>query len=135
MIPARDTFLYLLADNLASPVVVHHVRQDPDNPGNQRLQTNAVNVQFLNDGLHTVVSDLRVAIDVIHEDERTAIDWTKQVWAILSAALYTPIFDYSSGTPVLTGHNLSWVQPVSFRPVFDELYTRRGCVLTLQYHF
>lgn len=135
MTSVRDTFLHLLADNLVSPVTVHHVRQDPDTPANQRLQTNAVNVQFLNDNLHMVVSDLRVAIDVIHEDERTAIDWTKQVWTILGAALYTPIFDYSSGTPVATGQNLSWNQPVGFRPVFDELYTRRGCVLTLQYHF
>jgi len=135
MIEARDSFLHLLADNLPAEVKVHNVRKDPDTPGSERLHTNKVNVQFLSDDLHTGVSLVLVTVDVIHEDERTAIDWTKKVWDILSAALYAPVYDYSSGTPVATGWNLSWGQPVRFRPIFDELYTRRSATLTLSYHF
>jgi hypothetical protein len=134
MIPARDTFLHLLADNLTS-IPVHNLRRDPDNPGSGRLQSNAVNVEFLMDGLGTVTSTLTAIVDIVHDDERTAVDWVKQVWDILSAALYTKIYDYTSGTPVATGWNLSWTQPVSFRPIYDELYCRRSCTLTFTYHF
>src|SRR5688572_11161354 len=104
----RDTFLHFLSDNLTG-LTVRNVRKATNNPSLAKLADNAVNVQFLTPRPHPHIASQLVSIDVIHEDELTAVDMTQQVYELLSSAYYTPKYDYTDpDNPVLTGQNIMW---------------------------
>lgn len=131
----RDTFLHFLADNLTGQTV-HPLRRDVDNPSSGTLQNNAVNVQFIKDHPDVHIGSTFVIIDVINDNELQAIANTRDVWNLLSAAAYTPKFDYSSGSPVATGTNVMW-DPcrVTFIQVRDDFSFHYSCLLELEHRF
>jgi len=130
----RDTFLHFLADNLTG-VTVHPVRREIDRPDSDRLQMNAVNVQFLNIEPRVHVASQMVSIDVINDNELTALDWVSKVWEILNKAFYTPKYDYTvPASPVATGDNIMWEPDgVGFRKVTNDYYAHFSCFLELKH--
>lgn len=132
----HDTFLHLLSDNLDPSIPVHAVRVDPNNPGAGEMETNAVNVQFLTMDYDIHIGVIQVSIDVLHEDQLTAMSFTKSVWDILSAAFYTQKYDYSSGSAVAVSPktNLYWKTAIKFRPIKNDFYFHYNCTLALHHH-
>lgn len=133
----RDSFLHFLADNLSSSgISVHPIRRDSNNPGTEKLQANCINVQFLNVEPSVQVGNQLVAIDVIHEEELTALDWMETVWDLLSSTFYAPLYDYSDpANPAPLGTNIMWGRNrVRFKPMNSDFYTRYRCEMSLEYH-
>jgi hypothetical protein len=129
----RDTFLKFLADNLSE--TIHPVRRDPDKPDSDLLQMGAVNVQFLNPDYSVHVSDQIVSIDVVHENELSALDMATNVWKLLSTRFYTPKYDYTvPSSPVALGDVIFWSEPIRFRPVHSPKYFHLHCRLALKHH-
>jgi|SRR5581483_1827717 len=130
----RDSFLHFLADNLDG-IPVHNIRRDPNKPDADKIQVNAVNVHFLDVAPDTQVGNTTVVIDVINDDELTALSWVNQVWTLLSSAFFTPKLDYSNPeSPVSTGTNIMWDRhKVRFRVIVSDFYYHHSCVLTLQH--
>lgn len=133
---ARDTFLHFLSDNLGSAISVHNVRKDTNFPDAVHLTMNAVNVQFIADSPRVGLSDVMVTVDVVYDDELTAVGIASRLFLLLSASGYTPLTNYTNpATPVAIGSNLFWRQDlVKFRPVFGDTYYRSSALLTLTYH-
>ncbi len=130
----RDSFLRFLKDNLPPTVPVHNVRLDQSAPDSDKLQMNAVNVTFLDVNPSVQVGFTQVEIAVIHDDELTALDWVKQVFLLLSAAYFTPRYDYTNpNVPVATGSNIFWDTATDFRQVFGGFYADYRCTLTLRH--
>ena len=128
---ARDSFLHFLADNLTG-IEIHPRRFDPNDPSLTFLKEDAINVEFLGLSLGDVASQ-QVVLDIIHTDELTAVDWMQTVWSLFKAAFYTPLLDYSSGSPVSTGKLLYWGRSVSFRRVYEDNYCRYSCTMNLRF--
>lgn len=133
---SHDTFLHLLADNLDPSIPVHAVRRDPSDPAADDLQMNAVNVNFMTMDFDIHIGIIQVSIDVLNDDQLAAMDVTKAVWNILSAAFFTRKFDYSSGSPVAVqpATNLYWKTAIKFRPVKNSYYYHYTCLLTIHHH-
>jgi hypothetical protein len=131
----RDTFTHFLADNLAPySITVKQIRLDANSPGQEILQANAVNVQFLNPEFTTQISSQLVAIDIVHEDELTALDWTQKTANLLLSAGYTPKLDYTiPASPVALGTNIFWNLTARFTPVTDGNYARFSAVVELSH--
>lgn len=116
-IQVRDTFTHFLADNLTG-INVHQCRRDINNPNQDDLEMNTVNLSFINTDFDRHINVQHVVIDIIHDDERTAFDWTQQVWTLLSKAFMTPVFDYTNpSSPVQQNSNIFWTTSAKFRPV------------------
>lgn len=130
----RDSFLHFLADNLTG-VPIHAVRRDLTNPSSDKLQGNALNVQFLNSTFGVSQSSQTVALDILNDNELTVVDWTEQLWRLLKASFYTPLLDYTDPqNPVPTGTNIMWDRNgVRFNPLWDDYYYRYACYLSLHY--
>lgn len=132
----RDTFLHFLYDNLG-PIPVHPVRKDKDNPSLNKLADDSVNVQFLTQRHRVHIGELMVSIDVIHSEELTAVDWTEQVYDLLSSAFYTPKYDYTNPTsPQGTGTNIYWdPDSVNFIPIDNDPFRMHfNCTMSLKTH-
>lgn len=126
----RDSFLHFMADNLPSRTV-HPVRREVDRPDSDKLQMNAINVKFLNSDFTVHGADQLVVIDVIYDDELTALDVAREIWTILSSSSYTPKLDYTDpSNPVDTGYWIFWDTEAKFRPIFSPMYSQ----LHLQLH-
>lgn len=132
---ARDTFTHFLADNLVGPTV-RQVRRDPNDPSADLLKVNAVNLSFLDVRYRPFVSLQQCVIDVIADDENTAVDWVNLVIELLNEAYYTPLLDYSNpSSPVSAGSNLMWDWgAVNFIRVQNPNYTHYSCTLPLKFH-
>lgn len=117
----RDTFLHFLSDNLPS-LTVHPIRKDSNRPDGAKLADNAVNVQFLTIRPRVHIAEQLVSIDVIHEEELTAVDMAESVYELLSSAYYTPKYDYTNpSAPLLTGQNIMWSKDeVNFIPIDND---------------
>jgi hypothetical protein len=132
----RHTFLHFLADNLVG-ISVHPVRRDASDPSTEILKINAVNVQFLGLDLDIAVSGQQAVIDVVNEDESTAVDWVSSVFALLSAAYYTPLLSYDDiQSPAPLGSNIMWDRHrVRFKKIaLSDNYSHFSCVLDLKFH-
>lgn len=133
MFQARDTFLHFLADNLPT-ATVHFVVRDPNDPSADKLKMNCVNVEFLGYGLAHDISVHDVSVDVVADSTEDAITWMSEVWGLLKAAFYTPLFDYTDPAyPVATGTNLMWDRQVNFRPIYSEYYTHYSAIIGLKF--
>lgn len=132
---ASETFLHFVADNLIG-IAVHPVRRDLNSPSGDLLQTNAVNLQFLNFKPDIAISTHHVSIDVLNDDENTCMDWLQALWTLLSSAFYTPMLDYTLPTsPVTTTSNVMWdCRRVVFKRIISEQYTHYTCLLPLRFH-
>lgn len=135
----RDTFLHFLADhpNLVG-IPVHNLRQDPSNPDLELLQRNAINVEFLNTGFGSAGHDSKqqVEIDILNDDELTAVDWAQSLANALQTAGYTPLMDYTTPiTPVAVSpaSMIRWNPDlVNFRRITaDGHYFRFNCTMTM----
>jgi hypothetical protein len=130
----RDTFLHFLADNLTG-LQVHALRRSTSDNAAGTIQTNAINVAFLKDTPNVRTAQTVVSIDIVYDDELTAVDAMAQVFRLLTAAYYTPKYDYSSGSPVAIGTNVMWnPRQVSFRSIYSDFYFHNTCLLTLEHH-
>lgn len=131
----RDTFLHFLADNMGT-TPVHPIRRDPNDPGGEVLQLNAVNVEFFGVDLDTGVSTFQVAVDCIAEDETSVLNMVNSVWSLLKSAFYTPMLDYTNpASPTSTGRNIMWDRyKVRFKKVANPNYCHYTCLLTLRFH-
>jgi hypothetical protein len=132
----RDTFLKFLSDNLPNTIPVHAVRRDSKNPSGDKLQMNAVNIEFLSVKLRVTVGCQLCSIDVVADDELAALESVKQVWILLSSAFYTPQLNYSNpSAPVPTGTNVMWKPSnVEFIPVPSDFYFHYTCALKLDFN-
>lgn len=131
----RDTFLHFIADNLVS-IPTHPIRRDPNDPSADLLQSNALNIQFLDISPQVSVSVQRVVVDVLNDDENTCSDWVDSVWALISSSFYTPLCDYTEPTaPIAQGSNVFWDSAKTrFTRVASTMYAHYSCVLDLQFH-
>ena len=135
MRPCRDTFLHFIADNLGGGISVHAKRCDPNDPAADQLQVNAVNIYFLDIELDQIAVETAV-IDVINNDENTAVDWVTALWTILHAAYFTPLLDYTvPASPVPAGGNVIWDRKkIRFKRISkDDNYCHLSCVLPLRF--
>jgi hypothetical protein len=131
----RDTFLRYIADNIGAGIPIHALRDDPQDPGAGVLQANAINISFLDVrlGNGTAVSTMQVVLDVLNDDENTAVDWMAAVWGVLSAAFYARVKDYTNpSSPVATNKNITW-ETVPFKRIASQVYTHYSCVLSLRF--
>jgi hypothetical protein len=135
MSQVKDTFLHFIADNLTA-ITVHPIRRDPNDPGADLLQSNAINIQFLDTSPQVSVSVQRVVVDVLNDDENTCSDWVDAIWTILSSAFYTPLYDYTvPSAPVAVGSNVFWNSTTTkFTRIVSTVYSHYSCVLDLQFH-
>jgi hypothetical protein len=130
----RDTFLMLLKDNLSSSIPVKNIRFDKNDASAEFLSANTVNVKFQNAGYSNVLSDQTVTIDIVHDDELTALDWTKAVTDILLANTTAPKLDYTNpASPVATGTQLYWDPRIRFTPITDGNYARFSASMLLRH--
>jgi hypothetical protein len=125
-----DTFLHFLADNLVG-IPVHPVRRQSTDANADRLEMNAFNVSImaLDPDIH--VSILQLSLDVVNDDELSAVDWVDQIWGLLNAALMTPKESYKTGTPVYQSSNIFWNKSVKFLKVHSDFYAHYTCKITL----
>lgn len=131
----RDTFLHFLADNLTGRTV-WPIRKSSTDPAKSKLKENAVNVQFLTMTQHMHIAGTLVSIDILHQDELTAVDITQEVWQLLSSAFYTPNYDYTNpNSPVATGENIYWDNDsVVFKPIDNSPnYMHFNCTMELRH--
>lgn len=130
----RDSFLHFLADNLTG-VPIHPVRRDMNDPKSDKLQGNALNVQFSNTSFGVAQSTQVVNLDILNDNELVVVQWTEQLWRLLSSSFYTPLLDYTDPlNPVSTGTNIMWDRNgVRFSPIWDDYYYRYLCPLSLHY--
>ena len=137
MIRVRDSFLHFLNDNLPPGMTLHPLRRDPNNRAADALAMNAVNVSFLNlsAGNDTALAAQQVVLDVISDDENTAVDWVGAMFDLLRSAFYAPLYDYSNpDSPVATGTNMMWDRRrVTFKQVTSEAYSHYSCLLSVKF--
>lgn len=127
----RDTWLHYLADNLPG-TKVHPIRRSATNEGLDTPQANAVNVQFLKDDLAITGTKTTASIDVLNDNENDCLDMVQHVWHLLNVTGSIPKLDYSSGSPLLLGTNISWdPTKVRFRYVYSAFYYHYSCLLAL----
>lgn len=139
---AKDTLLMFLNTNLSTlttPVTVHAMRKDPNNPSMSSLQIDALNVGFGRVEFGVATTTLYAKLDIVSNSEVTAGYIAQQTWLLLSSKFYTPLYDYTVPTaPVATGTMLMWKQDrVKFLPVTfesDDKYFRYSCTLPVEYH-
>ncbi len=132
---AQDSFVKYLSDNITiAPVNV--LRRDVTRPDGETLQMNAVNLSFLNNDLQISVSGMVVVIDVVNDDEYSAINVMQKVWELLSARFFTPKLDYSDpSNPLSSGTNMFWdSKAVHFTKVYSDYYTHFTCRLPFFHH-
>lgn len=131
---SRDSFLVFLNTNLPS-LPIHPVRRDSNNPDADIYQVNAINVKFLSPIFDNQVSKQPVSIDIIHDDELTALDWSQQFWTLISTRFYTNILDYTiPASPVATGYMLNWDRVLKFTDVMSPYYSHLHCTMNLNGH-
>jgi hypothetical protein len=131
---ARDTFLRFLADNLPS-LTVNAIRRDMNDPNSDTLQNNAINIKFLSPTYDNQIAEQPVSIDILNDNELTALDWATQVWNLMSTRFYTPIYDYTTvATPVNTGYVLFWNRKMRFSEIQAPYYSHLNCTITLNHH-
>jgi len=124
MIEVRDTFLHFLADNLVD-IAFHYVRRDSNDPSGELLLRNAVNVEFLGAELNNDLSKWQVAVDIVADDEETAVTMLDEVWKLLKSAFYTPILN---GTG-----NIMWDRRIPFRKVDGAYYYQFSAIFNITY--
>lgn len=74
----RDRFATFVADALAArttPIPFHWYLFDGDDPTQDRLKLNTINLSYLGDDSADTLDITTVSIDIIHTKERTAIEW------------------------------------------------------------
>lgn len=134
---ARDTFLHFIYDNANGQFEVHPIRTDPNDPAASVFKMNAVNIHFLNLALGVDTHTQHVSIDVVYDDESSAVEATTALWNILSASFSCPLLDYTdTSNPVTTGTgNIFWDRrSVKFRYVRSDFYHHSTCSLKLIFH-
>lgn len=132
MTHVRNTFLHFLNDNLSSSYPLHVVRVDPSDPSAAVLKMDAVNVEFLDLGYEANMFHQPVAIDVVFDDESTAMAAMTDLWRLFRAAFYTTLYDYSTpSTPVSLGRSVVWDKKVKFVKVSETSYCHYSAMLTL----
>ncbi len=137
MVRCRDSFLHFISDNLPDGAVLHAIRRDPNVRDADTLATNAVNVSFYNlsAGAGTALCSQQAVIDVINDDENTAVDWVGALVDVLRASFYTPLQDYAdSANTVSTGTNITWDRKrVTFKHIAASTYSHFSCLLSLKF--
>jgi hypothetical protein len=132
---ARDTFLIFLNDNITGGIPIHAVRRSSTDPNADQLQIGAVNVKFLDPEFNNKVAVQPVAIDIVHDDELTALDWANAVWNLLSIRMYTELKDYTNpASPVNTGYTIYWPDTLRFRQVESPFYAHFHLRIPLYHH-
>lgn len=135
IVNCRATFLHYLADNL-SDLTVWNIRFDKNNTAQNEPQVNAVNVTFHNIDLTgpSETNEALVTVDVIYDDELTAVAAAEEVANLLFTAAYAPLKDYSLSIPVQISNKLIfWKLSIKFRPVHADNYFRLSALLHLCY--
>jgi hypothetical protein len=134
---ARETFLKFVADNLPDYKVVN-VRFDKVHPAHSDFSQNAINIEFIFDRPSVSgPSGLQCSIDIIYDDELTAIDAATALWKLLAASEVTPLKSFAAdvSNPTLLGTNLRWdSRQVKFNKLVSELFFRYNCHLYLYYY-
>lgn len=128
----RDSFVHYLADNLPHPV--HVLRADSKDPSASRLQLNTINVDFIDLSPSFGNATIRVALDVLNDDENTAIDMVQSIWDLFKTSFYTSVVDYSDPAHPELSARIWWEQgQTRFTRVATDRYCHYSCNLTLRY--
>jgi hypothetical protein len=110
MISVSDSFVKYLFTRLAGTVAVNWVRKTVSDPTSTLLKLNALNItilQFMQAGSEERVL---ISLDILGDDERVTLGWTKVVRDALTEYQYTPELDYEAtpGTPVSLSRLVAW---------------------------
>jgi hypothetical protein len=128
----KDSFLHHLADNLS--IEVNSIRTDQSDPSHNTLKLNALNVEILDVTPSFGRATMRVALDVVFDDENTALDAITSIWNLFKLSFFTPVLDYSQNTPTDTGVRVFWEPESSrFTRVSANRYCHYTCTLTLRF--
>lgn len=134
---ARDTFLHYLSDNLSS-LTIHNLRVDKADPKQNEIRLNAVNVTFHNSDFSGPgdLSQTLVTVDVIYDNELTALDAAEDISQLLFTAAFAPLMDYTvPSAPVqISNERLFWNLAMRFKPVHAENFYHMSALLHLFVH-
>lgn len=125
----HDTYLHFLNDNLTG-IPVREVRFDKNDPTAESLEIGALNVEFQNRD-YNIIGVTTVILNVVSDDQFTAMDWEEQISKLHQATAFWGIQDYSAGTPAPVGKNFTWASKLSFRPVVNGNYYHSMTALSL----
>lgn len=76
LLTAKDSFAMFLATALANESIPFQwLMKDPTDPSLARLKINAVNLYYLSEYSSDTLDVLRVSVDIIQQNERTALIW------------------------------------------------------------
>jgi hypothetical protein len=134
-----DSFLKFLQDELSSStptVTIHALRYDVNNPDSSRLQLNALNVYFMDANYDTDITTLMASLDIIYEDELTAVDVRDAVWGALNKTFFIRKKSYIiPSTPVSLSTCIYWERgSILFNKVASDDYVHFSCPLLLYTH-
>lgn len=128
----RDTFLHYVADNLEG-LEVHPLIRTPVDQSLDALKMNCINVSFEDLNLNSDISEYYVVIDVIYDDEMTAVDAVAALWRVLRGCM-TPLVSYVDPSLQVQG-NVCWERSdIRFLRVVNDSYIHFSCVMPLRFH-
>lgn len=125
----RDSFLRYIADNVGG-IPVHAQRRDSYDPSTDILEMNAINVKY-DDWKFGRIAEQKVYIDILSDDENTAVEWMELIGMILEVGI-APLYDYSDpSNPVSLNRYISWSPELKFIKVANDHYCHYSLELTI----
>lgn len=135
LLSARDTFATLLSTNLADyGIPFHWVMFSSSDPALSRLQVGAVNLYFMGDSSEGTLDVLQTSIDVVHQEERTAIYWMDILTnSILRKSGITKHYNYDTpSSPTEETGNIIWdIRGLNWTYVANDNYCHYNCTFDL----
>lgn len=130
-----DSFLMLLSNELTG-IPIHHLVNSPDYPDSGLLKQNALNVSFLTTIFHPHINQTMVSLDVLNEDQYTAISWLEQIQNLLSKRYFTEQKNWTTpSAPTNIDGNIYWEKDaIVFRPIPVSQYSQYNCSFFLKYY-
>lgn len=130
-----DSFTMFLVNEL-NGITIHHLVNSPDYPDAGLLKQNALNVSFLTTLMDPHINQTLVSLDVLHEDEFTAISWMEQIYDLLSKRYFTEQKDWTNpSSPVNVDGNLYWdSDAVIFRRIPVSQYSQYNASFFLKFY-
>lgn len=132
---AVDSFTMFLNNELAG-ITLHRLVNSPDYPDDGLLKQNALNVSFLTTLFDPHINLTQVSLDVLNEDEFTAISWIEQIQDLLSKRYFTPQYNWTNpASPVAVDGNLYWNEDdIIFRRIPVSHYSQYNSTFFIRYY-
>jgi hypothetical protein len=139
MVNARDSFVMMMYTELTyNSITMNYVYQNPQSPETSKLKLNAVNIFFLSDAADGPLFRTTVSIDIIHDNEFTALTWQGIVVEILRKCGYVKKQDYTtpaSPTPQTESGYIYWeANKIKWDAIPDDEYVHLNATFDLVHY-